>query len=158
LTAAKHFDRRDAIDPLAVEDADQIVDAGDRQTIKPHDGVEAHQPGERGGAMRLERGDHCTRRILDARCKRLPAGNGRRLCRYPDIGAPNATMLDQFAENKPGGVTCDREADALRAHDDRRIDSDDLPSRRHQGASGIPRIEGGISLDYVLDQPTRARA
>jgi hypothetical protein len=108
--------------------------------------------------MRLERGDHCTRRILDVRRTRLPARHGRRLCRYPDIGASNATMLDQFAENEPGGVACDRKADALRAHDDRRIYPNDLSPRRDQRASGISRIEGGIGLDHVLDQPARARA
>jgi len=35
-------------------------------------------------------------------------------------------MAHQFAQHKTGCVGCDRKADALRAHDHRGVDADDL--------------------------------
>ncbi len=43
-------------------------------------------------------------------------------------------------------------ADALRAHDDRGVDADDLAMRGDKRSARIAGIECGIGLDHVLDQ------
>ena len=52
----------------------------------------------------------------------------------------------------------DRKADALRAHDHRGVDADDLAARGDQRAARIAGIERGVGLDDVVDQAARSRA
>ena len=49
-------------------------------------------------------------------------------------------------------------ADALRAHDHRRVDADHFAARRHERPAGIAGIERRIGLDHVVDQPAVPRA
>ena len=75
-----------------------------------------------------------------------------------DEGAAHAAVPDQFAEHEACGIGGDREADALRAHDDGGVDADDFAARGDQRPAGIAGIERGIGLDHVVDQPAVARA
>ena len=89
----------------------------------------------------------------------MPTAAGERelLGRDADIGTPHAAMAHQFAQHETGCVGRDRKADALRAHDHRGVDADDLAVRRDQRAAGIAGIERGVGLDDVVDQPSRTR-
>ena len=51
------------------------------------------------------------------------------LCRHADVRAPNAAVLDQFAEHKLRRIAGNSEADALRAHDHGGVDADHFASR-----------------------------
>ena len=73
LPAPQHIDRHRAPDALGVEQPDQIVDAGDRLAVEPHDDVVGHQPGRLGRPVRLGRRDHGAEGVVDAGRARMPA-------------------------------------------------------------------------------------
>src|SRR5262245_12292565 len=79
------------------------------------------------------------------------------LRRYADEGPPDTAVADEFAEHEIRRIGGDRETDALRAEDHGRFDADDLAARGDERAAGIARIERGVGLDHVIDQPARAR-
>ena len=74
-----------------------------------------------------------------------------------DRGAADAAVARDLAGDEIGGVGGDREADALRAHDDRRVDADHLAGRGDQRAAGIAGIERRVGLHDVLDHAAGAR-
>ncbi len=80
------------------------------------------------------------------------------LRRDADIAAPYPAVPQELADHEFRRVGGDREADALRAGDDRRVDADHLAMRRHQRTAGIARIERRVGLNQVVDQPAGARA
>src|SRR5437016_580530 len=82
----------------------------------------------------------------------------RGLACYADIGAANIAVADDLGQHELRGVAGDRKTDALRAIDDRGIDTDHLSRRRHQRPAGISGVERSISLDHVLDGPPAHRA
>src|SRR6266481_4194596 len=57
-----------------------------------------------------------------------------------DVAAPNSAFLQQTTGHKLGGIDSDGEAESLRAHDSRGVDSDHLAIRRHQRAPGVARV------------------
>ena len=56
------------------------------------------------------------------------------------------------------GVDRDREADRLRAADDRGVDADHLAARVQQRPARVARVERRVGLDHVRDQPAGAGA
>ena len=138
------------------QQADQIVDTGHRRAIGAHDDVIGHQPSGRGRPVRLERGDHRARGVVDAGKPGVAARYRRGLRGDADEAAPHTAVQDQLAEHELRGVARDREADALRAADDRGIDTDHLAARIDQRPAGIAGIERRVGLDHILDQPAVA--
>ena len=112
---------------------------------------------------RFGRASGSTVAIITALCwarpgRMLPPARERELLRGDaDIGPPHPAVPHQFAEHEIGRVRRNREADALRAHDDRGVDADNLAVRGDQRTAGIAGIERGVGLDHVVDQPARAR-
>ncbi len=74
-----------------------------------------------------------------------------------DIGTPHAAVPHQLAEHETRRVRRNRKADALRAHDHRGVDADNLAVGGHERPPRIAGIERGIGLDHVIDEPSRAR-
>src|SRR5215831_19194103 len=78
--------------------------------------------------------------------------------RLPDdteIRATDAPVREELAHHLLGGVDRDREADALGHRDDRRVDADDAGPRVDQRPARVARVQRDVSLDDVLDQPSR---
>ena len=87
-----------------------------------------------------------------------PASRKRELLgRDADIGAPYPAVSHQLAQHKARGVGCNRKADTLGAHDQRRVDPDNLAMGGDERPTRIAGIERGIGLDHVVDQPPGAR-
>ena len=63
----------------------------------------------------------------------------------------------QLRDDPVRGIDRDREAQRLRARNDRGIDADHLRGGVHQRSSRIAWIEGRVGLDQVLDQASVAR-
>ena len=144
----------DPADPLAGEQADQVVRAGHRHAVERHDHVAGQQTGAVRRAARLGRRDRRGRALREPVRKLHAARNGRLLRRYSDVGAPHAAVPHQLAEHEVRRVRRDREADALRALDDRRVHADHLAARGDQRPAGIAGVERRVGLDHVVDQPS----
>ena len=80
------------------------------------------------------------------------------LSRDADEAAADASVLDQPRRDPAGSVAGDGEADALRGADDGRVDADDLGARVDERAAGVARVEGGVSLDDIVDEPAGSAA
>ena len=111
-----------------------------------------------GRAAGLDSRDHHGAVLREAGGVAQPPRHRELLGRDADIGAPHPAVPHQFAEHEVGGVRGDREADALRAHDDGGVDADDLAVRGNQRPAGIARVERRVGLDHVVDQPAGLRA
>src|SRR4051812_32237276 len=67
----------------------------------------------------------------------------------------DAPRLDELVGDTLGKVDRDREADSLRRNAgfrlpcDQRVDPDNLPGEVHERPTGVPRVDGRISLDQV---------
>src|SRR5947207_1812230 len=70
----------------------------------------------------------------------------------PEIGATHATIADEHSRDHPRGRGRDREADALRRGDDRRVDADDFGVGVDERTPGVSRVQRGVRLDHVLDE------
>ena len=116
-----------------------------------HD-VARFEAGTVGGAAGLHRCDHHRAWLIELGRVAQPRRHRGLLRGDTDEGAAHAAVADQFAEHEACGVGGDRKADALRAHDHRGVDADDLAARRHQRSARIAGIERGVGLDQVVDQ------
>ena len=123
-----------------------------------HDHVAGEQARTVRRAAGLGRRDGRGRALRQLRRKLQAARDGRLLRRDADVGAPHAAVPHQLAEHEVRGVGRDREADALRALDDRGVDADHLAARGDQRPAGIARVERRVGLDHVVDQPAGAGA
>ena len=145
-------------DPLAGEQADQVVGAGNRQAVERHDHVAGEQSGAVRRAARNGLGDGRGRALRQSG-RELHAARDRGLLRgYPDESAANPAVTHQLAEHELGRIGGDREADALRALDHGGVHADHLAMRRDERAARIAGIERRIGLDHVVDQAAGARA
>jgi hypothetical protein len=81
---------------------------------------------------------------------------GNVLALYTNVAAPYSAVFDKPSSDKSGGVDGDSEAQSLRWQNDSRIDANDLPLRSHQGSTRVSRVERGISLNNIINEPPRA--
>src|SRR5436190_2205748 len=122
----QHLELDGAAYLIAGEHADEIVCAGDGDGVQRQNDVAGEQPCSFGGAARFDAGDHHRALLRESGCM-PPASRKRELLgRDADIGAPYPAVSHQFAQHKARGVGCNRKADTLGAHDQRRVDPDNL--------------------------------
>ncbi|MDR7513125.1 MAG: hypothetical protein QN147_14035, partial [Armatimonadota bacterium] len=73
----------------------------------------------------------------------------------PRISTPSAGRTtrpaDELVHDGAGVVHRDREADALRVTDDRRVDADQPPARVEQRAAAVAGVDRSVGLDQVFD-------
>ena len=74
-----------------------------------------------------------------------------------NIGPPHASVPGDLAGDEVRGVGRDREADALRAHDDRGVDADDFALLETSGPPELPGLQRRVRLYDVLDHAARPR-
>ena len=98
--------------------------------VEGEDEVAGSQTGAIGGACRLDGRRHHRALLPEGSGVTQPPRDGGLLRGDADEGAAHAAVADQFAEHEACGVGGDRKADALRAHDHRGVDADDLAARR----------------------------
>src|SRR3954451_5723218 len=140
-------------DQIAHEPPLKIADAFDRLTVELDDDVaHAEAPGRR--RARLEQLDD-----LEATLPADPVGDGVGKRPGPaddaeERSADPAVDDERFDDGSRSGVDRHRqpESDAR----DGGVDPDDAPARVGQRTAGIPRVEGRIRLDDILDEPVRS--
>src|SRR6516165_4498425 len=76
----------------------------------------------------------------------------------PDIAAPHPALADEPRGDELDGGRRDREADALRHADDRRVDADHLARRGDQRPAGIAGVECRVGLNDAVGEPAGPRA
>src|SRR5208283_13801 len=79
--------------------------------------------------------------------------DGNSLRRDSDEAAPDSPVAQQAAGYEFCGVDSDCETDSLCRQNRRRVDSDDVATRVDERTAGISRIQGGIGLNDILNQP-----
>ena len=134
----------------------QVVDAAHRQLAEGDDQVAFLEPGALGGTARLDADDEDGRLGRQAEVAHDAGQQRHGLAGDPDVAAAHAAIADQPRRDELGGVDGDREADALGGLDDGGVDADHLAARVDQRATGVARVERGVGLNHVFDQPTRA--
>jgi hypothetical protein len=90
------------------------------------------------------------------RTTRRSSGTG--LASDPEAAAAHPAVAHQPRGDVNRGVATDRETDALRHPDHRRVDADDAAQPVDQRPSRVARIERRVGLDHPIDKATRARA
>src|SRR2546427_7407061 len=78
--------------------------------------------------------------------------------RHTDISPPDPSIFNQPARDEFRRVDGNCKANSLGRPDHASIASDDLTVRGDQRAPGIARIQRGIGLDNVIDQPAGLRS
>ena len=79
------------------------------------------------------------------------------LAGHADIAAPNFSVANQPARHEFRGVTCDRETDSLCRPDHGGVHPNNFTRRINERSARIARVQGGISLDDIVDQAARLR-
>src|SRR5439155_4208223 len=82
----------------------------------------------------------------------------RVLARTTDTSPPDPSIFNQPARDEFRRIDGNRKANSLGRPDHGGIDSDDVTVRRDQRSPGIARIQRGIGLDNVIDQPAGLRS
>src|SRR5689334_8795917 len=82
----------------------------------------------------------------------------RRLTGYAKITAMDFSIFDEPSGDELRCIDRDRKAYALCGQNDRRVHADDFAVRRDKRTTGISRIQCGIGLNDVIDQPARLRS
>src|SRR5882757_6887627 len=126
---AQHVHRQGAVDAVAVEHADQIVDAVDLDAVEPDRDVAGQQPRLRRRAVRPDLRQQRAHLVLDTGEHGMPPRHWRGLPGDADIGAADIAVADDLRQYELRGVAGDRKADALRAVDDGGVDADHLGRR-----------------------------
>src|SRR3569832_2118731 len=91
---AKDIHLQRTTDPVAVEHADQIVDAMDGDAVQPDHDIAGQNPGARGRAVRLDLRQERAHLVLDAGDHRMPTRYWNGLAGHADIGAADIAMAD----------------------------------------------------------------
>src|SRR6266702_1690776 len=87
-------------DPVAVEHADQVVDAVDLDAVEPDYDVAGQEPRLRRRTVRLDLGEQRAHLVLDAGQHRVPPRNRRGLPGHPDIGAADIAVADDLRQHE----------------------------------------------------------
>ena len=110
------------------------------------------RPAAGGGAARLHLHDAHAGLLREAGGRLDPLRQAHLIAGDAEPRAAHAAVLQDLRQHVLRGVGGDREADALRAHDDGGVDADHLGARVDQRPAGIAGVERGVGLDDVADQ------
>ena len=101
--------------------------------------VAGQQPRLRCGARLIDGEKPRSGRLLERKPQRDAAWNCECCGPDPDIGSPHPPVPRDLAGDEIRRVRSHGEADALRAHDNGRVDADYLACRGHQRAARVAR-------------------
>src|SRR5437879_187918 len=113
----QHVHVKRAVDPVAVEHADQIVDAVNLDAVEFDHDVAGQQTSFRRRAIRLDLRQQRAHAVVDAGDHRVTPRDWRGLAGDSDIGTPDIAMADDLRQHELRGVAGDRETYPLRAVD-----------------------------------------
>ena len=142
----------------AVQHAGDVVDARDGLLVEADDHVAGLQAARHGRAAGLNLDDAHGRLLRQARLDPQPLRQVHLVAGDAEARAAHAAVLQHLGQHVLRRVGGNREADALRAHDDGGVDADHLGARVDQRPAGVAGVERGIGLDHVADQAAVLRA
>src|SRR5579863_9424545 len=93
-----HFER--APDAVAIEHADQIVDAVDGDVVELDHDIAGQQTRAGRRSARLDLRQQGTHLVFDTGDHRVPSRDGRGLAGHADIGAPDIAVADDLREHE----------------------------------------------------------
>src|SRR5205085_2452078 len=88
---------------------------------------------------------------------RMPPRQLDGLTHGADVAPPHAPITDQPRRDELRRICRNREADPLRAGDDRRVDADDLSAGIDERSTRIARVERRVRLNDTVDETARLR-
>ena len=136
----------------AVQHAGDVVDARHGLLVEADDHVARLQAARHAPGCRLHLDDAHGRLLRQARLDAQPLRQVHLVAGDAEARAAHAAVLQHLGQHVLRRVGGDREADALRAHDDGGVDADHLAARVDQRPAGVAGVERGIGLDHVVDQ------
>ena len=140
-------------DELADEEALEVADALDRAAVQLDDQVAGSDARRRRGAP-VEELDHLERRGRDRGRGRARRGSGRVPPTTPRYA--RRTRPSRISEARIARVVASIGTASPRPiPGDRGVDADDAPARIGKRAAGVARVQRGVGLDHVLDEPAR---
>ena len=139
-----------AVGGFGGEEAVEFVDAGDGCGAEGDDDVSGLDSGLLCWAGFLDVVDHDGG--VDGEFVFVDEAAGQRdvLAGDADPAAADAAVEQELGGDEFGGVDADGEAEALRGHDGRGVDADDLAARVDERAAGVAGVEGGVGLDDLV--------
>jgi hypothetical protein len=152
IRTAQDIERDRTIDLFCVEQAHEIIGAGDGGAVEGQQNIAGEKARVIGRASRFDRAHHGARPLREAEVQRNSARHWNRASADAEKGAANPSMRDKFSEHETCRIGGHREANSLRAGDDRGVDADHLALRRDQRAARIAGIESRIGLNHIVDQ------
>ena len=111
-------------------------------------------PASAAGPSRDDRGDLDARRLVELGGR--PRGERAAAAGQAQVGPADPAVPDEGGEDGlRRGVERDGETEALAdaGTDDRRVDADDPAPTVGQRTAGVARMERGVGLDHVVDDP-----
>src|SRR5438067_1414058 len=120
----------------------------DLRAVERDDHVVLDEARRRGGASRVDAGDHCAARVPHP--QRLRELRRQRLHRDAYPTPDDLAAVDELARHALDHVGRNREADTLARRDDRGVDPDDLAAQVHERPARVAAIDRRVRLDEVL--------
>jgi len=135
----------------------QVVDTGHGLSVERDDDVVLAEAGGFGRTAGLDRQHANARRRGQPVMQDEASGQRHLLAGDAEIASSNPAVAQQTRHDEAYGVARDGEAEPLGGQNHRRVDPDDLASRRHERSAGVTWIERRVRLDDVVHQPAAPR-
>src|SRR5882724_12049199 len=132
----------------------QRINSRNGLVLERHNNVALSQTSAAGGTSRLKTNDQDATIQWQPVKADHPRVNGHLLTSHSDPTSPDTTFLNQPGGHKLGRVAGDGKANSLCGKNDGCVDADDLSARVDERTARVTRIQGGIGLDDVIDEPS----
>jgi len=126
---AQDVERDRAINLLRIEQAHKIIGPRDGGAIEGEQNIAGEQARVIGRTACLDSANHRAHPLREAESQRDPARQRHCAGADAEIGAADPSMRHEFAEHETCRIGRHREANALRAGNNRGVDADDLTLR-----------------------------
>ena len=125
-------------------------------TPEPDHDVTFDQSGNRGRTAGLDRLHSYARTLIEVVEQRHAPVERNGRTGHTEMAAPHATVLQKLWNHPFGDVDRHREADRLRAADDRGVDANHFTARVQQRSARVAWVQCGVGLNHIRDQASRA--
>src|SRR5205085_6327595 len=147
---ADQADAERAPDRVADHEPVKLVDALDRRLVDRDDQVFGAEARARRGAVLDDLHDLDTAVLTELPCE--PRGQWTRTAREAEVRAAKPPLSHQRSDD-PARRCVDRDREAEADARDGGVDPDDAAATVRERAAGVARIECGVRLDHVVDEP-----
>src|SRR5688572_26190865 len=158
LRVTNDRERRSNSDFQRDQAALQLINARDWLALERYEHVAFAQARSHRRTPRLDADNEHALRDRQAVMTHYAWVNRRVLSSNSNPTPPDAALLDEPGGHQLRRVARNGEADSLSGQDDGGVYADDLAARIHERAAGVARIQGRVSLDDIIHEPSRLRS